>query len=109
MRKEILLILTLLLILILSFTVGVSAEHRNKKITPYGDFCNRVSHYGTHKHMLSNNQIKESLKHYFGAKGLDFEIIHAEGRFVKAIIKDKDTIVDTIILDRQSGRIRSIY
>jgi hypothetical protein len=62
-----------------------------------------------HKQMLTSREAEQALEHYFGKKGLDFEILNNRGRFIKAIIKDNDTVVDTIIFDRHSGRIRSIY
>ena len=82
--------------------------HHGENITPYGAYCNRISQYGMHHGMLTNDQIKEALNHYYGEKQLDYEIIDWQGRFVKALIKDGGTVVDTIIIDRHSGRIRSI-
>jgi hypothetical protein len=96
-------VVTLIIILTLS-----SAVHKNKHITPYGDYCSVTSHYGMHHGMLSNEQIEKALKHYFGKKGLDFKIINNKGRFVKAHVKSDDKVIDTIIFDRHSGRIRSI-
>jgi hypothetical protein len=40
---------------------------------------------------------------------LDFEIVNSKGRFIKALIKDGEKIVDTSIFDRHSGRIRPVY
>lgn len=80
-----------------------------KNVTPYGSYCNRISHYGIHHDMLSDKQVEESLGHYYGEKGLTYEIIKYKGRFVEALVKDGDQIVDKIILDRGTGRIRSIY
>jgi hypothetical protein len=109
MKKLIGIILTLTLSLILAGAAGASAERSNKHITPYGDFCKQTSHYGMHKQMLSNQEAGQALEHYFGKKGLDFEILNNRGRFIKAVIKDNGKVVDTIIFDRYSGRIRSIY
>jgi hypothetical protein len=109
MKKELTLILALSLSLVLLAPTHVSAKHDKKNVTPYGDFCDRVSHYGIHKHNLSDKDVREALKHYFGEKGLNFEIVISRGRFVKAIIKDKNDIIDTIIFDRNTGRIRSVH
>ena len=95
--------------LVLSGVPDVSAGENRKNVTPYGDFCKQISHYGMHKQMLSNKDAEQALKHYFGKKGLDFEILHKQGRFIKAFIKDNGKVVDTIIFDRRTGRIRSIY
>ena len=109
MKNNIAIISVLALSLLLGGTAGASAERSNKHITPYGDFCRQTSHYGMHKKMLSNQEAEQALRHYFGEKGLDFEIIHNRHRFIKAVIKDNNKIVDTIIFDRHTGRIRSIY
>ena len=109
MKKLIGIILTLALSLILAGADGASAERSNKHITPYGDFCKQTSHYGMHKQMLTSQEAEQALEHYFGKKGLDFEILNNRGRFIKAVIKNNGKVVDTIIFDRHSGRIRSIY
>lgn len=109
MIKELILILGLVLSLTVSVNAAASAELKNKRVTPYGDFCERVSHYGMHKHMLTPKEAEDALTHYYSNKGLDVQIIKSEGRFIKAVIKNKETIVDTIIFDRHTGRIRSIY
>ena len=111
MKKVLALILTATLALSLLFG-GSAAAFMNKgrkNITPYGDFCKQSSHYGMRKHMLNDREVKQALKHYFGKKGLDFEIVNIQGRFVKAIIIDGGSTVDTIIFDRHTGRIRSIH
>jgi hypothetical protein len=108
MKKELALILAVLLCLILFIKEGY-ALHDKKTIVPYGDFCDRVSKYGIHRHMLNNKQVRQALKHYFEGKGLDFEIIKSKGRFIKVNIVDKGKAVDTIIFDRHTGRIRSIH
>ncbi len=95
--------------LVLSGVPDASAGESRKHVTPYGDFCKQASNYGMHKQMLSNKDAEQALKHYFGKKGLDFEILQKQGRFIKAFIKDNGTVVDTIIIDRRTGRIRSIY
>ena len=62
-----------------------------------------------HHKALSDKQVRQALKHYYGEKDLDFAIINSKGRFIKAFIKDGDETVDTIIFDRHSGRLRSTY
>lgn len=111
MNKHTFIILALVLAsgLVLSGVPDVSAGENRKHVTPYGDFCKQTSHYGMHKQMLSNKDAEQALQHYFGKKGLDFEILHNQGRFIKAFIKDNGKVVDTIIFDRHTGRIRSIY
>jgi hypothetical protein len=59
------------------------------------------------------------MKDYFGKKGYTVEIEKwkrsgkgkrkGRERFIKAKVKDKDIVVDVIIFDRRTGRMRSIY
>ena len=106
-------VITPIMILTLSFFFAgasvSSGAHKKKHVTPYGDFCSRTSHYGMHHGTLDNKQVEKALKHYFSVKGLDIEIVNLKGRFVKALVKDNDTVVDIVIFDRRSGRIRSVY
>jgi hypothetical protein len=105
----------LLMTVIFLFTIsvaGLSAIHafdRGNSITPYGDFCKHVSHYGMHKSVISMKHAKEALLHYYGNKGLHVEIESKQGRFLKAKIHNGKQTVDIKIFDRHSGRVRSIY
>ncbi len=102
-------ILISILIFILLIPVGVTAFHYEKTITPYGDYCRHFSHYGRNKSMNSRAQAERALRHYYYKKGYDFEILSTEGRFLKVNLKNKGKVVDTIIFDRLTGRLRSIY
>lgn len=109
MKKVIALIMILTLSFFLAGAYGASGADKKKYITLYGDFCSRTSHYGMHHGILNNKQVEKALKHYFSDKDLDVEIVNLTGRFIKALVKDNDTVVDIVIFDRRSGRIRSVY
>ncbi len=96
-------------ILILSPVLYAEIWDRKKPVTPYGDFCPRCSKYGICKYELGNKEIQKGLKDYYGKKGLDVKINNMKGRFIKATVKDNDRVVDVIIFDRHTGRIRSIF
>jgi hypothetical protein len=49
------------------------------------------------------------MKHYFKTKGLDVKKVRGRGRFLKAEIYKKDLLVDRVLFDRRTGRVRSIY
>jgi hypothetical protein len=87
----------------------VSARNHKKPVTPYGDFCKKCSHYGKCKSAMSVEDSRKAMVDYYQKKGLKVEINSVKGRFIKASIKEKNKIVDIIIFDRKSGRIRSIY
>jgi hypothetical protein len=103
----------LFLIFITSFLFselpGAYAFRQKGKVTPYGDFCTQFRHYGGNKSMHNDEEAKKALKHYFSKKGLDVDIVDFKGRFIKAHIKKSGEVVDIVIFDRHTGRIRSIY
>ncbi|MBI4844762.1 MAG: hypothetical protein HY809_10695 [Nitrospirae bacterium] len=78
-------------------------------ITPYGDFCSFCSKYGTCESQLSDQTAVRAIYDYYSKKGLNVFIEKKRGRFFKARIMDNDDLVDVIIFDRRTGRIRSIY
>ncbi len=88
---------------------GPSAFSGQKEVTPYGDYCSRMSHYGKHKSIIDLKHAEEALKHYYGEKGLDIDVVSREGRFIKVHVIDKHAVVDIIIFDRRTGRVRSVY
>jgi len=107
MKRLTRIILTASLFLILG--AGAYAGHDGKPVTPYGDYCSRFNHYGMHRERLDQDQIRKALYHYYKSKGLNIMLINTRGRFIKAHIMDGKRVVDTIIFDHYTGRIRSIY
>ncbi|MBL7031648.1 MAG: hypothetical protein ISR97_00510 [Nitrospira sp.] len=85
------------------------ARHPKKPVTPYGDFCPKCSEYGNCKTPMGHEDAKRAMFDYYHKKGLSVEIMRKRGRFIKAKVKDKNDVVDVIIFDRRTGRIRSIY
>ncbi|MBI5057998.1 MAG: hypothetical protein HZB61_15420 [Nitrospirae bacterium] len=81
-----------------------------KPVTPYGDYCEQCSKYGTCKSMMSFHEAQKALDNYFVKKGFGVMINDpGPGRFIRAKIIDKGRVVDVIIFDRLTGRMRSIY
>lgn len=80
---------------------------------PYGDYCpgSRRGWYGARKKVLTLREAETILTEYFSRYG-DMKIVNIRERkrFFIAEIRDKnDSIVDIVILDKRTGRIRSIY
>lgn len=92
----------------LSFSIAI-AWPNEKSVTPYGDFCPQCGEYGVCKTIMTNYDAEKALKNYYNKKGLKVEIEDIGERFIRARINNKEGIVDIIIFDRNSGRIRSIY
>ncbi|MBI5674628.1 MAG: hypothetical protein HZC48_02210 [Nitrospirae bacterium] len=79
-----------------------------KPVTPYGD-CTACGKYGICKTQMSNEDAKKAMIEYYDKKRLHIKIEKTIGRFIKAKIMDNGKVVDIIIFDCRTGRIRSIY
>ena len=101
-------IIVMSVILIVSFTV-VYASSDGTPVTPYGDFCPKCGKYGTCRSQMSLNNTEQAIAEYYHEKGLSIDIEKTNGRFIKASVTDNGKVVDVIIFDRHTGRIRSIY
>jgi hypothetical protein len=106
---QVFVVLMISVVSLLVFIAGSYAQHRETPVTPYGDFCKRCSHYGVCSKMMSVKDSEKAMVEYYNEKGLFIEIKGVQGRFIKAHIKDRREIVDIIIFDRKTGRVRSIY
>jgi len=102
-------ILTIIIALLSVHIIPALAWPSGKPVTPYGDFCRGCSQYGTCRDMMSPDEARKAMMEYYHKKGFDVEVIDTSGRFIKAKIKDRGRVVDVIIFDRKTGRIRSIY
>ncbi|MBI4823763.1 MAG: hypothetical protein HY805_05980 [Nitrospirae bacterium] len=100
------LILTALLITILSAPL-VYAEPKGRVI-PYGDYCS-CRNYGICKKELKHKEAILAIETYFKKKNLFVKNISSKGRFIKADIYKGEKLVDRVIFDRKTGRLRSIY
>ena len=91
------------------FVTDSFTEDEKKPVTPYGDSCDLCSKYGICKSVMTHEQAHRALMKYYHSKGLIVEVDRKNGRFIRAKVREKDKIVDVIIFDRRSGRVRSIY
>ena len=80
-----------------------------RAVTPYGDFCPRCSNYGMRKESVGMKEAIKAIKHYFTEKGLTIKNIKGGRRFIKVDVYQGDKLVDRILFDKRTGRIRSIY
>jgi hypothetical protein len=106
--KTIITSIIIMLLLALQST-PVLAWSGERPVTPYGDFCKSCGQYGTCKNMMNPDEARKAMADYYHRKGFDVEIMKIEGRFIKAKVKNRKGVVDVIIFDRKTGRIRSIY
>ncbi|RME64969.1 MAG: hypothetical protein D6778_07080 [Nitrospirae bacterium] len=96
------------LIAIIGFILVLGSTATAGPVTPYGDFCPKCSKYGYCRRPLSKAESIEAINEYYRAKGLEVRIVEAHGRFLKVNVYKKDKLVDTVIFDRRTGRLRSI-
>jgi hypothetical protein len=87
----------------------VHAWRFGQPVTPYGDYCPHCTKYGSCKTIMSNEDAEKAMLNYYQEKGLDVELENKGGRFIRARIKEADRVIDVIIFDRRTGRVRSIY
>lgn len=80
---------------------------------PYGNYCEGSERgwYGERKTVRTQTEAKEILMKYFSSvEGVKIDNIREKEGFFEAEIKDKkDNIIDIVIIDKRTGRIRSIY
>lgn len=88
-------------------SVDIFKPHR--VVTPYGDFCPRCSRYGVGTRPVVHAEAVAAMHAYFHAKGLSIQNVRKMGRFMMVDVYQKGTLVDTVIFDRRTGRLRSIY
>lgn len=72
----------------------------------YGTSC-----YGLYGHTDDGNISRAiiSLKRYFAKNGLEAKVLAHYGRFLKADIYRDGEVIDSIIVDISTGKMRSIY
>ncbi|UCD35857.1 MAG: hypothetical protein JSU90_03225 [Nitrospiraceae bacterium] len=96
-------------LLLAAYPMMAGAWVKDRPVTPYGDYCPQCTKYGTCKTIMSHEDAKKAMLNYYDQKGLSVEMEKKEGRFIRAKVKEKNKVIDVIIFDRRTGRIRSIY
>ena len=79
---------------------------------PYGDYCSgpRGGVYGDKTEVTSVGECKSILRNYYAGDDVTIgKIVNKENYFEAEILDRYNRIVDRVIVDRRTGRIRSIY
>ncbi len=95
--------------LILFLLISVPVFAGNESGMPYGDYPNWHSAYGICKRDLTPKEAEIAIERFFANRGLRAENMRHKDRFTVADIYRGDRLFDTILFDRKTGRIRSIY
>jgi hypothetical protein len=82
--------------------------------SPYGRSCpgHRGGPYGARQTIKTTDEAKQAIEKYFAESGqtVQVAIVGERRRFYVAEITDPaGTLIDKLIIDKRSGRIRSIY
>jgi len=93
------------MLFLLTATVSYAAD----RVTPYGDYSQWCSAYGTCRESLGPSEAERAIAGYFGSKGLRATNMKHKERFIEADIYRDNRLVDRILFDRKTGRIRSTY
>lgn len=78
-------------------------------VTPYGDFCPLCTNYGIGRKAVGIDHALKAMKDYFERRGFEIRNVIGKGRFLKAEVFKDNELVDKVLFDRRTGRIRSIY
>ncbi len=80
-------------------------------VRPYGDYCPKEhGRYGATRAVESEAEALAILSHYY--RGRDITVAKLEKRrifFRAEIINSEGSLIDVVIIDRRTGRIRSIF
>jgi hypothetical protein len=95
---------------ILISIISLSPAYAEKGgITPYGDYCDECTTYGKCKNPLTMKQAITSIEQYYKEKGYSVKNHRQKGRFVEAEIYNENKLIDKVLFDRHTGRIRSVF
>ena len=79
---------------------------------PYGGYCRgpRWGWYGAKSPVKTAEDARKLLKKYFEGEDVAIGAVNEREWYFEAEIKDKSNkVVDVVIIDKRTGRIRSIY
>ncbi len=105
------------LILVTLLMIGPSAgptyqlyvENNPEKVAPYGEECPLCGEYGYCSKPPTHDEVVAALEAHFGKQGLSVVILKPRDRFLEVGVYRNGKLVDRVLLDLKTGRIRSIY
>jgi hypothetical protein len=65
--------------------------------------------YGFRNHASGVHEAVEALEKYFSRQGLEVKVLGHGRRFIRAEVYDGEEMVDSILFDRMTGKMRSVY
>jgi len=65
--------------------------------------------FAGHTDIANNSLPLERRRKYYAKKGMKATVVKQDGRFIEANVIKNSKIIDRVLLDCRTGRIRSIY
>ena len=113
MKKILLLTVFLVTLVMLSGSYVQAADRCPGERFPQGNYCEgwRRGWYGERKAVSTQEEARRILREYFSSvKGARIGHIKERKWFFKAEIRGRDNeLLDVVIIDKRTGRIRSVY
>ncbi len=81
-----------------------SAPNENK--LPYGSSC--YEHYGARGNTRSISYAIGAVRKYFKARGFYVKLVEHDMRFLTVEVLDHEKLVDTVVVDIRTGKMRSV-
>jgi hypothetical protein len=102
----------LLSIFVAVFCMAIIPPVHAEDASPYGDYKKGGADkgYGEKRPVATAEEARQVLTEYFAKKDVRIGEITEKKLFFEAEIRDKNnTLIDKVIVDKRTGRIRSIY
>jgi len=103
--------MNILILILCTLSIVTSVPHAyagEEQTTPFGAVCPACDTYGYCKKPLTYHQAVHNLETYYSRKGLRVTVVKQFGRFLEANIYREGALLERVILDRHTGRIRPI-
>ncbi len=101
--------LWILIFNILLIAMSGLAQAGEEEITPFGATCPACAAYGYCQKPLTYPQAVKNLQDYYAQKQLHVTVAKSSGRFLQAEIYRNGKMIEKVILDRRTGRIKTIH
>lgn len=90
-------------------TSNAYAGNMEGAVTPYGVHCDVCGDYGYCEKAVTQEQAAGALQSYYQRRGFHVIVLRQNGRFLEAAVYKNGGIVDRILFDVRTGRLRSMY